>query len=93
MVQFDDDLTPDVTQDISWRLIHRSVNGDTWLLVKDTSGDVVVEHQPNEPSGGEASRIAIRDFLAKGGSGPEHQELLRLIGTLTDQAEAGPETS
>jgi hypothetical protein len=50
------------------------------------SGHVFIVHEPNVPSGGRASHIEIGAFLAAGGRGPEHQELLRLIGTLVDEA-------
>ena len=38
---------------------------------------------PNS-STGLTSNIEIGEFLVRGGSGPEHQELLRLIGTLVE---------
>ena len=70
------------------RELYRSANGDRWSLVRDPgSGRVFVRHEPNLSSGGRASDIEIGDFLLRGGHGPEHQELLRLIGTL---AEGGP---
>ena len=70
------------------RELHRSPNGDRWSLVRDPgSGRVSVRHEPNLASGGRASDIEVGDFLARGGHGPEHQELLRLIGTLV---EGGP---
>jgi hypothetical protein len=66
------------------RALYRSPSGDTWHLIRDAgSGRVLVRHQPNMASGGQASDIEIVDFL-KSGRGPEHQELLRLIGTLLD---------
>ena len=70
------------------RELRRSPNGDRWSLVRDPgSGRVFVRHEPNLSSGGRASDIEIGDFLLRGGHGPEHQELLRLIGTLV---EGGP---
>jgi hypothetical protein len=45
---------------------------------------VFVVHVPNVASGGKVENFAIGEFLAGGKSGPEHQELLRLIGTLVD---------
>ena len=36
------------------------------------------------PSGGKLSHIELGEFLRAGGSGPEHQALLRLIGALVD---------
>ena len=70
------------------RELYRIVNGDCWHLVRDAaSGRVFVRHEPNLSSGGRSSDIEVGDFLARGGHGPEHQELLRLIGTLV---EGGP---
>jgi hypothetical protein len=69
---------------IRTREIYRSAhNGDRWLLVCDTdSGRVFVRHEPNLSSGGQVADIEIGAFLIGAGSGPEKQELLRLIGTL-----------
>ncbi len=65
--------------------LHRIVDGDRWHLVRDAaSGRVFVRHEPNASSGGRASDIGVGDFLVRGGHGPEHQELLRLIGTLVE---------
>ena len=44
----------------------------------------MVEHRPNVSSGGRTSLIEIGQFLRAGGNGPEHQALLRRIGTLVD---------
>ncbi len=68
------------------RELYRSANGDRWLLVRAPgSGRVFVRHEPNAPSGGRASDTEVGDFLARGGGrGPEHAELLRLIGTLVE---------
>ena len=63
----------------------RIVDGDRWHLVRDAASErVFVRHEPNASSGGRASDIGVGDFLARGGHGPEHQELLRLIGTLVE---------
>ena len=60
-----------------------SANGDRWLLARDPDiGRVFVRHEPNLPSGGQVADIEIGAFLIAPGSGPEKQELLRLIGTL-----------
>jgi hypothetical protein len=67
------------------RELYRSANGDAWFLVRDASGRVYVEHNPNEPSGGQSSRLSIGAFLARGASGPEHQALNHLIGALADE--------
>jgi len=65
------------------REIYESANGDRWLLARDPdTGRVFVRHQPNLPSGGQVADIDIGAFLIAGGSGPEKQELLHLIGTL-----------
>jgi hypothetical protein len=65
------------------RLIYVSPNGDRWLLAVDPdSGRVFVRHAPNVPSGGQVANIEIEAFLIAAGSGPEKQELLRLIATL-----------
>ena len=41
--------------------------------------------------GGRVSEIEVGEFLARGGRGPEHAELLRLIGTLVDGGEETPD--
>jgi len=62
--------------------LYRSPNGDSWFLARDPANQqAFVVHEPNRPSGGQASQIEIGTFLRLGG-GPEHQALLRLIGTL-----------
>lgn len=72
------------------RELYRSApNGDRWSLVRESaSGRVYIEHEPNLSSGGRTTHIEIGEFLAHGGHGPEHQALLRLIGTLV--AEPSP---
>jgi hypothetical protein len=66
------------------RELYRSApNGDRWSLVRESVSErVYIEHEPNVSSGGRTTHIEIGDFLAHGGHGPEHQALLRLIGTL-----------
>lgn len=64
--------------------LYCSPNGDRWYLIRDSSGDVFVRHEGNLASGGNVSHVEIGLFLTSG-RGPEHQELLRLIGTLLDQ--------
>jgi hypothetical protein len=67
------------------RELYCSANGDRWWLVRDPdSGRVFIRHEPNLPSGGRSTDIDIGEFLVRGGHGPEHQELLRLIGTLVE---------
>lgn len=72
------------------RGLHRVVDGDRWHLVRDpVSGRVFVRREPDASSGGRASDIEVGDFLARGGRGPGHQELLRLIGTLVEGGPSG----
>jgi hypothetical protein len=67
------------------RELYRSSNGDRWHLVRDAeSGRVFIRHEANLASGGRTTDIEIATFLAVGGHGPEHQEFLRLIGTLVE---------
>jgi hypothetical protein len=67
------------------RELYRSPNGDGWFLGREpTNGHAFVIHQPNGPSGGHLSHIELGTFLSSGQSGPEHQALLRLIGTLVE---------
>ena len=68
---------------VEMRELYHSPNGDRWLVARDVdSGRVFIRHEPNLPSGGQAADIEIGAFLSRAGLGPEHQELLRLIGTL-----------
>jgi hypothetical protein len=69
------------------RELYRSSNGDRWYLAHDAlSKRVFIRHEPNVPSGGQSTNIEIGTFLVQGGTGPEHHELLRLIGTLVSIA-------
>jgi hypothetical protein len=69
---------------LNTRELYTSSNGDRWCLVRDTAGRVLIRHEPNLPSGGRTSHIELGAFLSRGAHGPEHQELLRLIGTLVE---------
>jgi hypothetical protein len=69
------------------RKLYSSPNGDRWYLLRDASGEIFVRHEANVESGGNVAHIEIGDFLSSG-RGPEHQELLRLIGTLLDDEAA-----
>lgn len=78
------------------RELYRSSNGDRWFLACDASTKhAYVLHEPNTASGGRASRIEIGHFLGPKCGGPEHQALLRLIGTLaeTEPEESGAESA
>jgi hypothetical protein len=73
------------------RTLYLSPNGDRWLLGRETgSGRVFVRHQANLPSGGRVTDLDVGAFLAAGPPGPQHQELLRLIGTLVEAEEPAP---
>jgi hypothetical protein len=70
----------------SRELYRSAANGDCWSLIRDSqSGRVFVVHEPNVSSGGKTSRVEVGDFLVHGCHGPEHQALLRLIGTLVEE--------
>ena len=71
------------------RKLYTSPNGDRWYLIRDASGEVFVRHEANLASGGNIAHIEVGAFLSSG-RGPEHQELLRLIGTLLDDEAAHP---
>jgi hypothetical protein len=67
------------------RELYSSSNGDRWLLAREPeSGRVFVRHIPNESSGGKVTDIEICGFLCERSYGPQHMELLRLIGTLIE---------
>ncbi len=63
--------------------LYRSSNGDRWYLAKDPDAHrVFIVHEPNAASGGRNTEIELGSFFNRSGHGPEHQELMRLIGTL-----------
>jgi hypothetical protein len=67
------------------RELYCSANGDTWFLAREpTDGRAFIIDQPNAPSGSRLSHIELATFLSSKASGPEHQALLRLIGTLVE---------
>lgn len=67
------------------RELYSSPNGDKWLLRRDpATGNVFVRHEANVPSGGKRTDIDVGEFLSGGQRNPEHQALLRLIGTLVE---------
>jgi hypothetical protein len=71
---------------VEMRELYSSPNGDRWYLARDVDlGQVFIRHEPNLPSGGEAAHSEIGAFLGRGRQGPEHRELLRLIGTLVQR--------
>lgn len=66
------------------REIYHSENSDRWLLCHADDGRTFVLHKANVSSGGKVTSIELGDFLGRGKSGPEHQALARLIGSLVD---------
>ncbi len=78
---------------VETRELYSSPNGDRWFLGRDpATGRVFVRHEANAPSGGQSTDIDIGAFLNRGPRNPEHQALLRLIGTLVeDSPEVGRE--
>ncbi|WP_375456317.1 hypothetical protein [uncultured Methylobacterium sp.] len=72
------------------RLIHASENGDRWWLRRGPGGAVAILHEPNAPSGGRPSEMAVGAFLRADAGGPEHQALLALIGSLVGDARPAP---
>ncbi len=72
------------------RRLYTNANGDEWHLVGEpSSGKVSVRDQPNGPSGGRTALFEIGQFLIREVHGPEHLELLRLIGTLVEDSASG----
>ena len=70
---------------IETRTLYQSSSGDRWRLARDTeTGRVFVQHEANLSSGGRVTEIDIGTFLGTGARGPEHQELLRMIGGLVE---------
>ena len=65
------------------RELYSSPSGDRWFLARDpATGNVFVRHEANVPSGGRVTNIDLGAFLNRFERNPEHQALLRLIGTL-----------
>ena len=71
------------------RELYRSANGDRWSLVRDDVGQVSILHEPNAASGGRPSRLGVGSFLAQDHPGPQHAEMIRLIGTLVGAVNEG----
>jgi hypothetical protein len=72
---------------VQTRELYSSANGDRWALARDPgSGRVFVRHEPDPSSGGRTSDSEVGAFLSRDAHGPEHEALLRLIGTLVGEA-------
>jgi hypothetical protein len=68
------------------RDLYQSSSGDRWVLeMEGGSASPVIAHYPNASSGGRATRLGIGAFLAAPHHGPEHETLLRLIGSLAEE--------
>lgn len=68
-----------------------SSNGDRWFLGRDEeNGLAYVVHKAGDPSGGTITHLELGDFLNRGPLHPQHEALLRLIGTLARPPEAFP---
>jgi len=64
---------------------YRSPNGDRWLLARDMqTGSLFVRHEANPASGGYTSDLDIGSFLSQSPRHPQHDALLRLIGTVVE---------
>jgi hypothetical protein len=72
------------------RQLYASPNGDRWFLVRQPSGDLFIRHEANAASGGQVENLDLATFLMRAGSGPEHQELKRLLGTLVEHPPEHP---
>lgn len=73
------------------RELYRSPQGDAWFLGQEPgSGHAMVIHEANQPSGGHRTCLDLGQFLSAPAKGPEHQALLRLIGTLLRDPAPGP---
>jgi hypothetical protein len=68
--------------------LYNAPNGDSWTLCMDLAGKLVVCHQPNVPSGGQAIEIGVDLFLSSGGHGPEYQALREALADLGHGAQA-----
>ncbi len=76
---------------VALRELYRSSNGDRWSIGREPNSErVFIRHEPNAPSGGQPIDISIAEFLAQDVHGPEHMELLRLIGTLVEGSTRAP---
>jgi hypothetical protein len=72
------------------RKLYSSPNGDKWFLARNPeTGSIFIRHEANVPSGGQVTDISIGAFLSRGERNPEHQALLRLIGTLVEGRSEG----
>jgi hypothetical protein len=67
--------------------LYNAPNGDRWTLCRDSAGKLVVCHQPNVSSGGQASATEVDLFLSRGGQGPEYRALREAVADLHHRTE------
>jgi hypothetical protein len=71
------------------RRLYISPNGDRWFLARDAgTGFAFIRHEANIPLGGQVTDTPLGVFLSLP-QDPEHEALLRLIGTLVPAAQRG----
>ncbi len=76
---------------VSTETFYSSSNGDRWrLLHDDATGDYRIRHEPNLASGGQASDIAVAEFLSRSGTSPQAEALQALLAK-RGAAETGEE--
>ena len=66
------------------RKLYERSSCDRWYLIRDPSGALFIHHVSNMASGGHVEHEEISAFMGRSAD-PEHQELLRLIGTPVEE--------
>lgn len=67
-----------------------SANGGSWSLETcPSTGEAIVLHKANASSGGHETKHSIDDFLAISAGKPEHDSLLQILGSLSEDGLAG----
>ena len=64
--------------------IYKSASGDGWFLCRNEMGTYMSCMKSNEASRGKVSAVGIGEFLSQEKVSPEHDTLLRLVGSLVD---------
>lgn len=66
----------------------RSCNGDLWLLGNDAStGQLMIVHRGNEPSGGHETQNSVAEFLDRKPFGPEQAALRAILEVAAENIE------
>jgi hypothetical protein len=68
--------------------LYNAPNGDRWRLCRNAAGKLVVSHQPNQASGGQASETDVNLFLSFGENGPEYQALTKALADVAQRPQA-----